>query len=322
VPSYLAYQALHELHGAPRTGKSTLASWWARALVTGEPFLGSPVRQTGVVWITERPRTTFDPLLWQAGIHDSPQLHVLRHDDVRTIPWPLVVRAAVQVARERRARVLIVDGLARVQVLPSHGEAEHGVEHLQRALDALRPACQAGLAVLVVRDDHAAHTFAGHRADGGAAVEAAAEADISYELCRGGAGDPGGVRHLLSAGRLSAPLPAVRTLIVEPGTGCRLHEPGGADDRQPRIPPRWREIAALLPPLTRRENGVAEGLTASDLARAANMSARSVREMLRAVREAELSDQPLGELAWVETDTGRRKVTYYGRPAAPVPPPR
>jgi hypothetical protein len=45
------------------------------------------------------------------------------------------------------------------------------------------------------------------------------------------------------------------------------------------------------------------------------MSARSIRDMLKAVRAAEQSGEPLGQLAWVEANSGKRKITYYGRPA-------
>jgi hypothetical protein len=318
IPSFLAYEAVHDLRGGARAGKSTLISRWVASLVAGEPFAEAPVRPTGVVWITDEPRATLDPLLRRAGLQESPDLHIMSHGDVRGIPWHLVVRAAVQVADARQARVLVVDCFDRIARVGTGDAMDGAGEATVRGLDALRPALAARMAVVLVRRTRRP----------GAAVadviqtrnvpvdddEISAEADVVYHIGRA-PGTNADARLLRASGRFSELVPEVRTLTLEAGAGYRVSVPCAEEDSASRVPPRWREIAALLPPLTTRANGEVQGITADALAKAARMSARSIRDMLKTVRAAEQSDEPLGQLAWVEANSGRRKVTYYGRPA-------
>jgi len=329
IPSFLAYEAVHDLCGGPRTGKSTLVSWWVSSLVTGESFAGNSVKPTGVVWLTDEPRATLDPLLRRAELHDSPDLHIMRYGDVRGVPWPLVVRAAVQAAEARQARILVVDSFARFAGCAGTGirgttedDATHalgtmGTTGMSRGLDALRPALAQRMAVVIVRRSRKGNGSITDTVGEGSVVESGA--DVVYELAPARGRELDGARLLRATGRFGELMPELRTLTLEAGTGYRASAPCAEDDSASRIPPRWREIAALLPPLTTRENGEVQGITAEGLAKAARMSARSIRDMLKAVRAVEQSDGPLGQLAWVEASTGKRKVTYYGRPADGVP---
>ncbi len=318
IPSFLAYEAVHELRGGARAGKSTLVSRWVGSLVAGEPFAGIPVEPTGVVWLTDEPRATLDPVLRRAGLHESPNLHIMSHADVRGIPWPLVVRAAVQVADARQARVLVVDCFDRFARAGTGDAADRDGEATARDLDTLRPALAARMAVVLVR---------GTRRPGSAVADAlqtrnvlvdddeiSAEADVIYHISRAPGANVDTARLLRASGRFGELVPEGRTLTLA-GAGYHLGVPCAEDNSASRIPPRWREIAALLPPLTTRANGEVQGMTADALSKAARMSARSIRDMLKAVRAAEQSDEPLGQLAWVEANSGKRRVTYYGRPA-------
>jgi hypothetical protein len=120
---FVAFGTLIDLHGPPKSaGKSTLVSWWVRALIDGGTFLGERAARAKVVWFTEQPRATFNQVLAKAGLCEREELHVISNQDVLGIPWPARAAGAIQLAERVGARVLIIDTLAKLAAIQGEDE--------------------------------------------------------------------------------------------------------------------------------------------------------------------------------------------------------
>jgi len=105
---FLAKQTVTLLAGRPKVGKSTLTFALLAALERGEPFLGQATIPTKAVVLTEERAATLAAKLRKYPLTSC---EFLLRDECR-LPWPLVVEAAVQRAKETGAELLVVDTVA------------------------------------------------------------------------------------------------------------------------------------------------------------------------------------------------------------------
>ena len=106
---YIAAGDLVELDAKPKVGKSTLGFHLTKALTTGIDFLGAPVADTDVVWLSEMAGDVLREGLEECGVLDNPRLHLLMLHNCSKLSWS--ARAALAVAECVRvnARLLVID---------------------------------------------------------------------------------------------------------------------------------------------------------------------------------------------------------------------
>jgi hypothetical protein len=195
---FFAFGACHELDGAPKAaGKTTLIAHLIRAAVTGGLFLGQPTHRTPVVLLSEQGPTSLRATLARAGLLDRDNLYIVLWRDVRSTSWMTVVDAAVELCREKGARLLVVDTLPQFAKLAGDSENDSGA-----ALEAMAP-CQAaaadGLAVLVSRHDRKGGGIVGESGRGSGAFTGAV--DVVLALRRGDGASRPTIRHLHTLSR-------------------------------------------------------------------------------------------------------------------------
>lgn len=84
VRPWVAAGAITEVGGKVKNaGKTTYVAAMVRAVVTGKSFMGEPVEQGPVVYLTEQNDTTFKVALVRAGLAERDDVHVLSWKDTR-----------------------------------------------------------------------------------------------------------------------------------------------------------------------------------------------------------------------------------------------
>ncbi len=305
---FIAFGTLVDLHGPPKeAGKSTLVSWWVRALIEGGEFLGERATKTRVLWFTEQPRATFNQILTRAGLCEREELQVLSNQDVLGISWEARADGAIRLAERFGARVLIIDTLAKLAGIQGEDENKSGA--MLEALSVLQPALAMGIAVILVRHD---------RKGGGSVIDSgrgsnaiAGDADAIFGLTKPKEGAHGGhVRRLQYEGRLEE-TPSDLYIELTPEGYRRASTPNQAARAQDR-----KRILGALPAEEDR------ALSASEIAERLGESERTINRQLAEMRSEEEADlPPPGVLKWTEKREGRRgrpTVRYY-RPATLEP---
>ena len=126
----------------------------ARAVVDGLSFLGEPTRQTGVVFLTEQPQTSFRESLRRADLLDRDDFAVLAWRDCARLLWEDVAQAAIDECARRSAGLLIVDTLTRFAGISGDGENDAG--KAEAAMAPLQIAAADGLSIVVTRHERKA----------------------------------------------------------------------------------------------------------------------------------------------------------------------
>jgi hypothetical protein len=151
VPGYVPKGALVELCGKVKIGKTTLIAAMVRQILDGGTFLGNPVAQGKVLWLTEQPTTSFADALRGAGLEDRDDLVLLQWVDTRGFSWEKVAQTATKKAQEIGAILFLVDTISQFSGIKGDGENSAG--EAQRAIEPLQVAAASGLGVIVCRHE-------------------------------------------------------------------------------------------------------------------------------------------------------------------------
>lgn len=202
--NYIAAGNLVLLAGKPKAGKSTLAFALTNAIATGAAaFIGEPIRQTAVVYVSEEGASTLLPKL---GPNHAP-VHVLTRENAwPKPPWPELVTAAVAHARDTRARLLVIDTAAYWTALPAEREKDAGA--VQAAMQPLVEAARAGIATLLVHHARKAGGEDGDAVRGSSGWAGSADTILELERPDDDAAAPG-QRLLLALSRYPDTPPAL-----------------------------------------------------------------------------------------------------------------
>jgi hypothetical protein len=114
VPSFIPAKALVSFQGRAKSGKSTLVFHMLKALVDGSEFLGEKLEKTGVVYLSEQPRSVFKQQLQEAGVNvESENLTVLTVEDNHGLGWDKTFELAMLQLKATNSKLLIVDSWGR-----------------------------------------------------------------------------------------------------------------------------------------------------------------------------------------------------------------
>ncbi len=181
---YVAPGAITSIDGKPKTsGKTTFVTHMCRSILEGEPFMGYPTTKTKVIYLTEQTDATFKTALSLAGLVDREDFFILPWGGTLGIKWPDIVRFAVNEAKAKGARLLVVDTLSQFAGIRGDGENDAGA-----ALDAARPlqeAAACGLAVVVLRHERKSGGEVGDSGRGSSAFAGAVDLVMSLRRCEG-----------------------------------------------------------------------------------------------------------------------------------------
>jgi len=185
---YVASGAITGVDGKIKAaGKTTLVTYLCRAVLDGLPFLGTPTRRTGVVYLTEQPPTSFRETLRRADLLDREDFVVLTWRKTAAMAWLGIVDAAVAECADRSAGLLVIDTLSRFAGI--HGDGENHAGEAEAAMAPLQVAAADGLAVVVVRHERKAGGEVGDSGRGSTAFGGAADIVMAVRR-RSGNGAP------------------------------------------------------------------------------------------------------------------------------------
>lgn len=195
---YIASGALTEVVGKIKAaGKTTLITHLCRAVLDGNPFLGWQTKQTGIVYLSEQPTTTFREALRRANLLDCENFTVLFSHDIRDMQWPDVVRAAISECKQRGARLLVIDTLS--QFVGMRGDAENTAGEALAAIQPLQEAAAIhGLAVVIIRHERKGGGNVGDSGRGSSAFGGAVDVVISLRRAEGNSSPSVRLIHALS----------------------------------------------------------------------------------------------------------------------------
>lgn len=243
---WAARGAITEFDGKLKaSGKTTLLTHLAHAVIHGTPFLGQPTTPSAVIYLTEQNKTTFREAQRRAGLLDADDLHVLCYPEVAGTEWPVVVAATVAQARRVGAGVLIVDTLS--QWAGITGDAENNAGDAHRAMAPLQAAAETGLAILVARHERKGGGDVGESARGSSAFSGVVDTVVSVRRPPGDAEAASNVRVLQSLSRFDE---VPETLVVEltdagyePLGNVLAYASEQAEQRLLRVMPPWQDKA-------------------------------------------------------------------------------
>lgn len=198
------------------SGKTTFAMHALKAMRTGDLFLGEPVKEARVLYLSEQ-GNNFGQAIEDAGLGlDDDGFAVVQHRDVRGEEWANLVEKAVKVCERNRYHVLVVDTFAAFAGLV--GSEENNSGDIRERMEPLKKAAQShGLAVMVIR-------HAGKDGKGRGSSQFEAEADIVATLKRPEGNHAETVRQLETIGRYGATRQNIE--LTERG-----YVPLGSDDK-------------------------------------------------------------------------------------------
>jgi hypothetical protein len=184
VKPWIAAGAITELDGKIKVaGKTTLATFLARAVLDGLPFLGQPTRSMPVVYLTEQTPASFRQTMRRAGLEHA-DLHVVYWHENRSLRWPELVQQAAALAGSVGSRLLIVDTLSQMAGL--RGDSENSTGAAQEAMEPLQEvAATAGLGIFVLRHERKSGGDVGDSGRGSSAFGGAVDLILSLRRPEG-----------------------------------------------------------------------------------------------------------------------------------------
>ena len=137
VKPWIVVGSMTMVSGKPKlAGKTTWTLYLVRAVLEGTDFMGEPVEQGSVVYLTEERKATFRDALQRIGLTHHENLVIRQFDPADD--WPTVAHEALMEARRISARLLVVDTLPQFARLAGDNENAAGF-----ARDALAPLSKA-----------------------------------------------------------------------------------------------------------------------------------------------------------------------------------
>ena len=152
IASYFAEGAMVDLYGPPKeAGKTTFALSLTNALVRGVPFMGSPTKQTPVVYLTEQSPSVLKMSADKAGLHTADGLHVLYRPELAKmgVAWEDVAGLTIEHAVAVGAKIVFVD------TFPAFADMvdENSAPDAYRVFRPLSAAQDAGITVVIIRHE-------------------------------------------------------------------------------------------------------------------------------------------------------------------------
>jgi hypothetical protein len=196
----VASGAITEADGKVKLGKTTLLTQMVSAVLNGFRFLGQSTSQTEVMYLTEQHLISFRAAMERANLLGRRDFTVLSWTDTIGVPWPSVVRAAVDECKKRKAGLLIVDTLGQFAGLV--GNSENNAGDALKALRPLQQAAKQGIAVVIVRHERKSGGSIGDSARGSSAFAGAV--DIIMSVRRPEGNQPRNVRLIQTLSRFDA----------------------------------------------------------------------------------------------------------------------
>ena len=126
VAPYLIRGTITELDAKIKIGKTSLLAYIVYCIVNGLLCFGFLVEQGPVLWLTEERPQTFRAALKRFGLLHSDRLIVLSYWRVSSLPWPQIMKLAVQKARQIQAVTVIIDTLPQFAGLKGDDENTQG----------------------------------------------------------------------------------------------------------------------------------------------------------------------------------------------------
>jgi RecA-family ATPase len=265
------------LSGPPKVGKTTYLLRLTKCLTEGIDFLGSEVKQTDVLYLTEQRLSSFrSEYVFEHGLEDSDRLHYASEGNTLGFKLEELMRVVVASAYDTNAELLIVDTFLSFSGLEDEEENSSGA--VKSALQTIRKYCsKLGLTVILVHHD---------RKSGGSTVEAgrgsnvfSAEPDLVFSLRKDGNQD--NARKLQSTGRFSE-VPEKQRIALQNGRYRTLgSSAAGRDDLT-------KKISDMLP--ESKETALSKQAIVDALEdEGVDTSKATVRRKLKHLRESENS---------------------------------
>lgn len=129
-------------------GKTTLVTHACRSILDGSPFLGYPTKKTGVMYLTEQSNESFREHLRRANLLNRDDFFFLPWHSTKGVSWTNVVDMAVEEAKKRDLKLLVVDTLSRHANL--EGDSENNAGDAMKAMKPLKFAAGEGFGVAVI----------------------------------------------------------------------------------------------------------------------------------------------------------------------------
>ena len=201
IDRLLVFGAMTDIHSPPKEGKTTALAYMVKALVNGSEVFGRAAVKTPVVWVTEQPRSSFEPeVLQKVGLQDAADLFLLYFHDIFEASWEDRAEAAITAANKHGARVVIFDTLAELAGI--EGEQENQSGPMLKALKPLTPALEAGMAIVIVQHDRKTGGGAVSGVRGSSAIPG--KVDALFQLTTPGGQHGPNVRRISYKGRYGA----------------------------------------------------------------------------------------------------------------------
>src|SRR5660397_117541 len=80
--------------GKPKAGKTTFTFGIVYAVLMGLPFMGFETHKARVLYITDQNKTTIRPKLYEYGLLDSPDLHIMFPRQMLGLAWEDIITQA------------------------------------------------------------------------------------------------------------------------------------------------------------------------------------------------------------------------------------
>jgi len=208
VEGQVAREAISEVTARIKAGKTTFSLAQARAITTGEPFMGCATKRTAIVYLTEERPASFRDALSRVELLDCPDFHVLLRQDATDLSWPEIVAEAVRRAEAVGAELIVTDTLGDWASLVGEEENTSGA-----AMEAMRPlqaAAAGGLAIEIARHGRKSGGELGDAGRGSSAFGGAV--DILLQLERANTPGHESRRVLKAVGRFDGIAP---TTVIE-----------------------------------------------------------------------------------------------------------
>jgi hypothetical protein len=143
-----------------------------RCVVLGEPYLGEPVIQTPVLYLSERGERMLRPELDRCGM-PSAGFMVVYETDVATLSWKDIVASVHRDCKDRGVKLVVIDTFSAFGRLKE--EEENHAAVITPMIQMLRRLTEDGIAVVLVHHDKKAGAYGVTRARGSGAFTASSD---------------------------------------------------------------------------------------------------------------------------------------------------